>query len=57
MLEGVPDWRTETCLTACVAGSTVAVVKVEEVSYIPEEDPLALTLPATKAEQEVCYVT
>ena len=57
VLEAVPDLCMETCVTACVAGNKVAVVKVEEVSYIPEEeDPLALTLPATKAEQEVCYV-
>ena len=57
VLEGVPDWRMETCVTACVAGSKVAVVKVEEVSCIPEEeDPLALTAPETKAEQEVCYL-
>jgi hypothetical protein len=39
-------------VTDCVAGSKVAVVKCEE-----EEDPLALTLPAIKAEQEVCYIT
>lgn len=57
VLTGVPDWCTETCVTACVAGHKVAVVKVEEGSYIPdEEDPLALAVPATKAEQEVCYV-
>ena len=57
MLEGVPDWCTKTCVTACVAGNKVTVVKVEEGSYIPEEqDPLALTVPATKAEQEVCCV-
>ena len=57
MLEGVPDWCAETCVTACVAGNKVAVVKVEERSYIPEEqDPLALTVPETKAEQEVCCV-
>jgi hypothetical protein len=39
-------------VTDCVAGSKVAIVKFEE-----EEDPLALTLPAIKTEQEVCYVT
>lgn len=57
VVEAVSDLHTETCVTTCVAGNKVAVVKVEDVSYIPEEeDPLALTLPATKAEQEVCYV-
>jgi hypothetical protein len=45
------------CVTGRVAGNTVALVKAEEVAYIPEEeDPLAVTLPATLAEQEVCYV-
>ena len=57
VLAGVPDQCTDTCVTACVAGHKMAVVKVEEGSYIPEEeDPLALAVPATKAEQEVCYV-
>jgi hypothetical protein len=45
-------------VTVCVAGNEVAVVKVEEVSSIPEEeDRLALTVPATEAEQEVSYVS
>jgi hypothetical protein len=49
------------CLTACEDGNMVADIKVEEDSDIPEvgeeeEDPLAVTLPAVKAEQEVSNV-
>jgi len=43
------------CLTASYDGSKV--IKVEEGSYVSEEeDPLALPVPATKAEEEVSYV-
>ena len=47
MLEAVRDSCTETCLTA-------SDIKVEEDSDMPEEeeeeDPLAVTSPAVKAE-------
>ena len=51
VLEAVRDSCTETCLTA-------SDVKVEEDSDMPEEeeDPLAVTSPAVKAEQEVSNV-
>jgi hypothetical protein len=43
------------CLTA--SDDESKVMKVEEGSYVSEqEDPLALTVPATKAEEEVSYV-
>jgi hypothetical protein len=52
VLEHVPGLFTETCLTACDAA-----IKVEDGSYVSEEeDPLAVTLPATEAEQEVSNV-
>jgi hypothetical protein len=55
VLEAVPDLRTEMCMTASDDGSNV--IKVEEGSYVSEEeDPLALTLPPTKAKEEVSYV-
>jgi len=48
MLEAVRDSCTEKCLTA-------SDMKVEEDSDIPEEeDPLSVTSPAAKAEQENC---
>lgn len=53
ILEPLPGLCTETCLT-------VSDIKVEEGSYTPEEeDPLALTSPAVKAEQVVSdvYIT
>jgi hypothetical protein len=47
VLEAVRDSLTETCVTA-------SDIKVEEDSDMPEEeDPLAVTSPAVKAEQEV----
>jgi hypothetical protein len=50
VLETVPGFCTETCLSP-------SDIKVEEDSDIPEEeDPLAVTSPATKAEQEVSYL-
>ena len=50
VLEAVRDFCTETCLTA-------SDIKVEEDSDIPEEkDPLAVTSPATKGEEEVSYI-
>jgi hypothetical protein len=43
------------CLTAYDDGSKD--IKVEEDSCVSdEEDPLALTVPATKVEEEVSYV-
>jgi hypothetical protein len=46
----VPDFCTETCLAA-------SEIKVEEDSDVPEEeDPLAVTSPATKGEEEVSYI-
>ena len=55
VLDTAPDTCSEMCLTASDDGSTV--IKVEEGSYVlEEEDPLALTVPATKAEEEVSYV-
>ena len=53
VLEAVRDSYTEKCLTA-------SDIKVEEDSDIPEEeDPLSVTSPAVKAEQEVSnlYIT
>ena len=50
MLDPVPGFCTETCLAA-------SDIKVEEDSDIPEEeDPLAVTSPATKCEEEVSYI-
>jgi len=50
VLDPVPGFCTETCLTA-------SDIKVEEDSDIPEEeDPLAVTSPATKVEEEVSYI-
>jgi len=55
VLDNVPDLCTEMCLTTSGDGS--GVVKVEEGSYdSEEEDPLALPVPATKAEEEVSYI-
>ena len=47
----VPGFCTETCLAA-------SDIKVEEDSDIPEEeeDPLAVTSPATRVEEEVSYI-
>ena len=47
----LPGFCTETCLAA-------SDIKVEEDSDIPEEeeDPLAVTSPATKGEKEVSYI-
>ena len=51
VLEPVSGLCTETCLT-------VPDVKLEEGSDMPEEeeDPLSVTSPAVKAEQEVSNV-
>jgi hypothetical protein len=55
VLEAVPDLCTEMCVTASDDGNKD--IKVEEGSYVSEEeDPLAVTLPATKAEEEVSNV-
>jgi hypothetical protein len=53
--ETVPSGCSETGLTVSADGSEVCDVKVEEVSATQEEeDPLAIALPAIKAEHEVC---
>jgi hypothetical protein len=50
VLEAVRDSSTETCVTA-------SKIKVEEDSdMLEEEDPLAVTSPAVKSEQEVSNV-
>jgi len=50
VLDPVPGFCTETCLAA-------SDIKVEEDSDVPEEeDPLAVTSPATKGEEEVSYM-
>jgi len=50
MLEAVRDSCTEMCLTA-------SDIKAEENSDMPEEeDPLAVTSPGVKVEQEVSNV-
>ena len=51
VLEAVPDLCSETCVTP-------SDIKIEEDSDISEEeeDPLAVTSPAVKAEQEVSNV-
>ena len=56
VLEAVPDLCTGMFVTASDDGNKVT--KVEEGSYVleEEEDPLAVTLPATKAEEEVSNV-
>jgi hypothetical protein len=55
VLETVPDLCTEVCLAASEDGAKD--IKVEEGSYVSEEeDPLALTVPATNVEEEVSYV-
>ena len=52
--ETVPSVCSETCLTVSADGSEVSDIKVEEVlATQEEEDPLAVALPAIKAEQEV----
>jgi hypothetical protein len=51
VLQPVSGVCTETCLT-------VSDVKLEQGSYMPEEeDPLSVTSPAVKAEQEVSNVS
>ena len=51
--ETVPSVCSETGLTVSADGSEVCDIKVEEVLATQEEDPLAVALPATKAEHEV----
>jgi hypothetical protein len=41
------------CLTYFQDENELINMKVEEVTYVQEEDPLAVTFPAVKAEQEV----
>jgi hypothetical protein len=50
----VPDPVPGFCVETCLAASDI---KVEEDSDTPEEeDPLAVTSPATKCEEEVSYI-
>ena len=50
VLDPVSGFCTETCVAA-------SDIKVEEDSDVPEEeDPLAVTSPATKGEEEVSYI-
>ena len=49
----VPGVCSETHVTHSADGSEVCDIKVEEVSETQEEDPLAVALPAVKAEHEV----
>jgi hypothetical protein len=52
--ETVPAVCSETCLTHSADGSEVCDLKAEEVPETQkEEDPLAIALPAIKAEHEV----
>jgi hypothetical protein len=41
------------CITYFQDENGLISIKVEEVTYAQEEDPLAVTFPAVKAEQEV----
>jgi hypothetical protein len=55
--ETVPSVCSETCLPVCADGSEVSDIIKEEVLGTQdeeEEDPLAIALPAIKAEHEVC---
>ena len=54
--ETVASVCSETRLTVSADGSEVCDIKVEEVlaTQEEEEDPLAIALPAVKAEHEVC---
>ena len=56
--ETVTSVCSETCLTVSADGGEVCDIKVDEVlaTQEEEEDPLAIALPAIKAEHEVCYV-
>ena len=48
----------ETCMTVCGDGSEVSDIRAEEVfqTQEEEEDHLAVTLPAVKAADKICYV-
>jgi hypothetical protein len=57
IVTAIPGLCTEICLTGSDDGNKLVDIKVEDGSVIQEvEDPLAVTLPAVKAEQEVSYV-
>ena len=45
------------CLAYLQDGEDLIQVKAEEVTYIQEEDPLAVTFPAMKAEQGVSCIS
>jgi len=44
-------------LTYFQDGDELIQIKAEEVTYIQEEDPLAVTFPAMKAEQGVSCIS
>ena len=44
-------------LTYFQDGDELIQIKAEEVTYIQEEDPLAVTFPALKAEQGVSCIS
>jgi len=55
--ETAPSVCSETGLTVSADGSEVCDIKVEEVFQTQEEeDPLAIALPAVKADDMVCYL-
>jgi hypothetical protein len=50
----VPDSYSETCETYPYDGSQIMNIKVEDVTDMKEEeDPVEITFPVIKAEQEV----
>jgi len=57
----VPTLYSEMCVTSFQDGSEAMDIKVEEVTYVKEEeegkDPLAITCPTSDAEQEVSRVS
>jgi hypothetical protein len=48
---------SDMCLTFFQGGSELMDVKVEEVGYMKEEDPLSVTCPALMPEKEVSCVS
>ena len=49
--------HTVICLTYFQDGSELINIKTAEVTYMQEDDPLAVTFPAMKAEQEVSCIS
>ena len=54
--ETVSSVCSETCLTVSADRSEASDIKAEEVLHTQEEDPLAVALPAVKADDKVRYV-